>query len=35
MLNFYRFENPNFDRLDAENAQFRPENRIPHVKLYI
>ena len=25
----------NFDRLDAENTQFRPENRIPHAKLYM
>ena len=31
----YRFENPNFDRLDAENAQFRREHRIPHAKLCI
>ena len=25
---------PNFDRLDAENAQFGPEYRIPRAKLY-
>ena len=31
----YRFEKPNFDRLDAENAKFRPENRILHAKLCI
>ena len=30
-----KFEFPNFDRLDAENAQFWPENRILHAKLYI
>ena len=30
-----KFEFPNFDRLDAENAQFRPENRILHAKLCI
>ena len=28
-------EFPKVDRLDAENAQFRPEHRIPHAKLYI
>ena len=32
---FYRLENPNFDRLDAENAQFRRENRIPHANMCI
>ena len=32
---FYRVETPNVDRLDAENAQFRPENRILHAKLCI
>ena len=26
----YRLESLNLDRLDAENAQFRRENRIPH-----
>ena len=31
----YELEIPNVDRLDAENAQFWPEIRIPHAKLYI
>ena len=28
-------EFPNVDRLDAENAHFCPEHRIPHAKLYV
>ena len=32
-LKCYRLEKPNVDRLDAENAQFRPENQILHAKL--
>ena len=32
---FHRLKKPNFHRLDAENAQFRPENRILRAKLCI
>ena len=32
---FSELEFPNFDRLDVENAQFWPEHRIPHAKLYM
>ena len=32
---FSELEFPNVDRLDAENAQFRPENRIPRAKQYV
>ena len=35
VFQFVRFEKPNFDRLDAENPQFRPEHRILRVKLCI
>ena len=31
----YSFDNLKFDRLDAENAQFRRENRILRAKLCI
>ena len=31
----FGLEHPNFDRLDAENAKFWPEHRIPHAKLSI